>query len=430
MAIKGITYSNQRVSAADHGSLFGKLFTDGIITGCAISHRLATCTIGQGAFIIAGRLTNIIGNETFEFASGHGDNTYARIVGVVDTNQAAPKGGEGFAQFAFRVEYAATADGFPELTVEDVNDRGTKYEVEWAVFKIMNDGSISGDAIRSFPACDLKSAGESGDISFDSFSFKPLDDTIPVADAVKYNTDPTDSTLWELAILVSGTLKFKKNPGAIEVFAVGGGEPGVGYKDNSGGNAYGGNGGNGGELYSGQITAISTNNPYSIVIGGSGEDTTWSEFGITARAGNRANNIGLQGGDAGRSADSAPASGKTNAGKGLNGKKAFPNSEYPGSIYEPNRIYGSSGGGGGIYGTIGGAATPANGGATTTSEISSGSSEYGAGASYGSNGTQAKNGRANCGQGGGGRGGNGNSSTSLGGSGIMIIRKLRTTESA
>lgn len=418
MAIKGITYSNQRVSAADHGSLFGKLFTDGIITGCAISHRLATCTIGQGAFIIAGRLTNIIGTETFEFASGHGDNTYARIVGVVDTNQAAPKGGEGFAQFAFRVEYAATADGFPELTVEDVNDRGTKYEVEWAVFKIMNDGSISGDAIRSFPACDLKSAGESGDISFDSFSFKPLDDTIPVADAVKYNTDPTDSTLWELAILVSGTLKFKKNPGAIEVFAVGGGAKG-GRAYYTEPYMYGGPGGKGGELVTATIQSISANNPYEIVIGGSDEST--SGLGVTAASG-----AGKNGGSGGRSAEyQGGGSSKTNGGKGTNGEKPFGNTS---ALYAPTRLYGPGGGGAGIVGAYAGPTSYGNGGATEDSEVSSGSSTYGAGEDSDGN-PAAMPGRPNSGQGGGGS----RSVTAdgaLGGSGIMIIRKLRTTESA
>ena len=144
MAIRGVTYSNQRVSAADHAALFQMFITDGIINGCGASSQLNVLTISEGAFIVAGRMTYIQGSERITMptdGTGEGtDKRYARIIGRCNMNQTATK--QLFSQFGWRIEYAATTEGFGELTKENINFGGKIYEVEWAILTLGANGII------------------------------------------------------------------------------------------------------------------------------------------------------------------------------------------------------------------------------------------------------------------------------------------------
>lgn len=430
MAIKGITYSNQRVSAADHGSLFAKLFSDGVLTGCGMSHTLNTCTIASGAFIVAGRLTNIIGSETITFASGH--SGYARIVGVIDLTQAAPVGGDGFAQFSFRVDYGATLETFNdpayELIQDDINDRGTKYEVEWGVVPIDAEGVVQGEAIRYISSAESQSGGEPGTITGNSYKFVPSDPSITGEDAIIFRTDPGDSSNWEIAILVNGSFKFTVDPGTVDVFLVGGGRSG-----NTGGGSgtydnpmTGGRGGAGGKVVTSTGCVLSKNTTYPIVIGSSNGDTIFGEEGsstyiIATSAG------GISGGKGGSvwyRADPAGADAQA-PDKGTNGSKAFNGN---GCLAFPNTFFGSSGGGAGVVSNAvdnNNSKFGKNGGATLDSETSTGCSTNGRGANY--DGTNVSSGKDHTGQGGGGAGNNRGTSSAAGdgGSGIIIIRNHR-----
>jgi hypothetical protein len=130
---------------------------------------------------------------------------------------------------------------------------------------------------------------------------------------------------WHIEIYDSGTLNFSKLENidkGIEVFLCGGGAKGSKSSDASWSGYYvvkGGNGGGGGERITQTVTDITENTDYSIVVGGSGGNTT--AFGLTAAAGTA--------GAGGAGASSGTAS------NGTAGSYAFNDETFVVSISEP-----------------------------------------------------------------------------------------------
>ena len=78
---------------------------------------------------------------------------------------------------------------------------------------------------------------------------------------------------WEIRLTKSGDLKFKKNPGDIDVFLVGYGQAGgIGSNNNNNG-VNGGTGGYGGQCINHTFTDIIKNTSYSVVVGKKSENT-------------------------------------------------------------------------------------------------------------------------------------------------------------
>ena len=138
MAIKGIVFDNQAVTAKDHGRLFEKAFDDGVISGCTLSINENTLNISAGFFICAGRLMKINSNEAIAL-SGSG---YIRVKVVIDTSQASSA--ETFRQASFAAENADSISGFSNLQKDDINGSSAgiyeyafcylHYEDGWTVY--------------------------------------------------------------------------------------------------------------------------------------------------------------------------------------------------------------------------------------------------------------------------------------------------------
>ena len=206
---------------------------------------------------------------------------------------------------------------------------------------------------------------------------------------------------WRVKFLTSGTLIFTKEPGSADVFLVGGG---------SGGN--GSRGGGGGYTFTSTSVLLVKETPYEIIIGAGGANSTnggdTSAFGLTAKGGNEANGGSGGGGNTG-GAD--PGYGGTGGSDGSNGGNA--------TGYNAMNSWGYGGGIGQgtttrAFGETTGDLYAGGGGGSSTSE-----SKHGAGGEGGGGGKGAPDGQVNTG--GGGMGGN----TSVGGSGIVIIRNHR-----
>lgn len=427
MAIKGVIYSNQHVSAADHAALFRMVVGDGVLDGCGISKSRNVCTISAGKFVTAGRLIRIIGQETIDIPVTQ-NNVYARIRGVNDMDRLATR--QVFEQFYFTVDYANSADGFPALVQEDINVNGKIYEVEWAVLRIGSEGIIE-EIVRHIGDAQPGSGG-GGEVSF--VRLQDITFTGNQNDLI-YTADGDN---WEIAILNNGTLTFRVNPGNIDVFAVGGGGVGnSGHNDN--GVSKGGRGGQGGEAKTSfGVTGI-RNNPYLIVIGGSGESTSFGsgEDAITAIGGGLAGCQGIIGGSGAEVSFNTlvnpPTANAIDSDAGNSGSKAFDGAGSINSALD-NTLFGSSGGGGGAKITVSGIEVhrgPSSGGNTSTDTQTYPPSAYGKGGDYDGD-PHALAGRVNTGQGGGGgecneySGANG----ALGGSGIVIIRNSRSRPAA
>lgn len=204
---------------------------------------------------------------------------------------------------------------------------------------------------------------------------------------------------WEFAILSTGNLVFKKDPGLIDVFLVGGGGSGSGYAQSIGG----GNGGGGGYTLYEFGLSVEKNKAYLIEVGDGGAESeivgvgysggTTSAFGYYAEGGDGGENT--KGGNGG----SGGGGGLYNGGDGGSDGSDGEDGDYDGgfgqswttkAFGEENReIY--AGGGGGTTGGKGGA---------------------------GGGGNAWVNGVENTGGGGGGGG-------AAGGSGVVIIRNHR-----
>lgn len=422
--IYGVTYSNQRVSAADHAKLFRMVIGDGVMNGCGCSYRYDKFTISAGQFIACGRLTGIEGSEVIDIT---GNSGYARIRGVIDMDQAAEI--DSFGQFYWRVDYASSADGFAALTQEDVNASGKIYEIEWAVVSL-GEGGITG-IIRSIANAE-GGGGGGGEVTYITeslFSFM----NGQMAASYEYYGDGTEN--WEIALLDSGTFKFLANPGLIDVFVVGSGETGDTGTDSGAAPYKGGDGGDGGECVTSQSVVVNRNNPYPIVIGANGGDS--SGFEVSARGGaksseyipDRSTYAYYVGGIGGLC-----RGGQQNQPNGKDGMLAFNGDDVSISTFA-NTLFGAGGGGGSAeirnpgYNSYGGYS-----GWTTTNQ---GSGTPYPRSAYGSGGTtgrdEAKVGRSNTGQGGGGGynidGAKGEGGKP-GGSGIVIVRNHRSNPAA
>lgn len=233
-----------------------------------------------------------------------------------------------------------------------------------------------------------------------------------------------DTNNWELALL-SGTrakINFARTTGPIDVFMIGGGNPGYqgSVKDNV---VRGGKGGQSGGRVTRRNMEVEEGVDYSFTVGGSGASTFI--FGQSTMNGQETS------GGAGASVEIAYHPPVTQAEEGSNGEYAFGAET---SLLFSGRRYGASGGGGGIgVSETVSYEIPGEGSRQTEMSVllpGQGGGVTGGG-SGGNNVTAAVSGTSNTGSGGGGaflgtdHGRNTYGSVGAGGSGIIIIRNAR-----
>lgn len=398
MAIQGVTYDNQRVSAADHASLFQMFITDGVMSGCGMSTLRNTLTISSGSFILAGRLTKIVGSETITIPNDV-ENTTKRLIAVCDMGGAHTR--TEFGQFYFKLENSDYT-----LKKENINsESGRYYEVEWGTLTIGSQGIIT--AVNKT----IPDAGSGGSAVGDNHL--TADDFEYVTGQYQFETSGDD---WELAFLSSGTFKLNKNLNGIDIFIVGAGFDGYTNVRESGTTDH--DGGDGGYYHTWESDALASGT-YEVTIGASGGAI--SSIGERAVSSSDEHKVGGLG-----SVQTANNT-MTTGGTGDDGVYAFGSST---SLINSGRKYGASAGGGGARGYTGSAAIYGSGGAGGVTGAGSGGAPYN-GSQDGSNAT------ANTGAGGGGRAvnvWNGSASVNgtpgIGGSGIIVIRNHRTTPAA
>lgn len=139
MSVRGIFFDEQAVSASDHGLLFSRAVSDGVLSGAEITATYNTVFVNAGFVIMAGRIWEIQGNEAVSVSNAGGYN-YARIKVQIDTSKASTAA-DNFKQVTFLAEYAADLEDFPELAKENINTGGGNlYEMEAAVLALNSNG--------------------------------------------------------------------------------------------------------------------------------------------------------------------------------------------------------------------------------------------------------------------------------------------------
>ena len=130
MAISGVTFQGQHVSAKDHGVLFSALLPDGVLRGCAVSLSGSSVSIGAGYLIACGR---VIEFETASTVAVTGAQ-YSQIVLTISTT--------GPTATLSCVNSSSTT--FPALTQDDLNDGvSTTYQLELAVIDVAGGEIVS-----------------------------------------------------------------------------------------------------------------------------------------------------------------------------------------------------------------------------------------------------------------------------------------------
>lgn len=136
MAIQGITFDNQLVSARNDGALYSGILEDGIINGCVLNYTGNTLTIGAGYVIIAGRLLRLTSNET---VTTQASGAVARITLELDMTGEATE--DNFTQARIFAQYAANVSSLPDLVQDDINASGIIYQMEICILEL-NQGNI------------------------------------------------------------------------------------------------------------------------------------------------------------------------------------------------------------------------------------------------------------------------------------------------
>lgn len=140
MALFGVTFKDQKVSAYDHAALMQLVLRDGVLRGCGLSASGSNVSLAAGHLLAAGR---VIGNDAALTVPVSGTTGVARITLVIDLTATASD--NTFQQLSVRVDNASDESALPALVQEDINDGvHTDYEMELAVV------NLSGSGVSSF----------------------------------------------------------------------------------------------------------------------------------------------------------------------------------------------------------------------------------------------------------------------------------------
>lgn len=139
MAIFGVTFANQLVSATDDAVVQRRALTDGTLRGFGVTASGSVATIAAGYVLACGR---VIGNDADLAVNVSATSGVARLTLVIDLSAAATE--TTFSQVSIRTDLAASEAALPALVQQDINDGlSTTYEISLAVLSL-GAGGITG----------------------------------------------------------------------------------------------------------------------------------------------------------------------------------------------------------------------------------------------------------------------------------------------
>ena len=145
MSIRAVTFNEQACKSEDD-ALIHDLFLNnhcGPIKDCELSYDVNTITVGQGYFMIAGRLVHINGNEVIEPSPVENGTKYCKLIFSLDMTK--ENTAKDFKQGKFEV--IGNYDAYPDTTQEDLHNGGTTYQLEVCKFTLTPEGITSHENI-------------------------------------------------------------------------------------------------------------------------------------------------------------------------------------------------------------------------------------------------------------------------------------------
>lgn len=147
MAISGIIFENQVLTAKGLRSGFQASLSDGIISGCDITYSGSTLTIAHGVMVVCGGIFSISGSQSLSIS---GTSGVARVKAVVDISQTSTT--EQFNQVSFVIDQAASESLLPALVQENIN-AGSGQIYQAAICTVsLGSGGITG-VLKTYASC-------------------------------------------------------------------------------------------------------------------------------------------------------------------------------------------------------------------------------------------------------------------------------------
>lgn len=135
--LKGHVFNLQTFTSEAFAITFDKVLHGkcGVLNGCKLSNTSNSATIGDGYFVVRGRILQVIGNET---VSNIIENGFYSLVCEVDLSKTNTK--DLFVQAETKI--VQNSNDYSNLIQQDITDTGTIYQYEFARFKVEN-GNIT-----------------------------------------------------------------------------------------------------------------------------------------------------------------------------------------------------------------------------------------------------------------------------------------------
>lgn len=132
MAVRGITFAKQTVSANDDAHIYKVLLhgRNGRTKGCQMTYGTDDIYISEGYFFAGNRLIEIPSTETVTTPVITSGTTYCRLVFEIDLSKTNTN--DAFNQGYFKI-LTATGD-YPAITREDLDDGGNVFQMPFARF--------------------------------------------------------------------------------------------------------------------------------------------------------------------------------------------------------------------------------------------------------------------------------------------------------
>lgn len=135
--LKGHTFNLQTFTSEAFALFIDRFLNEnnGIAKGCGLSNTNNSVTIADGYFVVRGRFLQVISGVTISNISNNGYYSLVCEIDLTKTNTT-----EALNQAEIKTLYNANA--YPTLIQEDITGTGTKYQYEFARFKVV-DGTIT-----------------------------------------------------------------------------------------------------------------------------------------------------------------------------------------------------------------------------------------------------------------------------------------------
>lgn len=135
--LKGHTFNLQTFTSEAFALFIDKFLNGrcGVAKGCALSNTNNSVTIGDGYFVVRGRMLQIIDSVTVSSITTNGYYSLVCEIDLSKTNTA-----EQLNQATIKTIYGAS--NYPTLTQQDITGTGTIYQYEFARFRV-ESGNIT-----------------------------------------------------------------------------------------------------------------------------------------------------------------------------------------------------------------------------------------------------------------------------------------------